>query len=126
MQKLLSYAKSHIYEIHALMVATFVVVAMSFIKVPIKRKIVEAVDRKISERPELADKRKRMIKHGNMWLIVLTMLLSICTFALVAMLSPIIKFSIPTAVMSGVFALCEYAFLEQITFTIREEGEGRE
>lgn len=121
---LLSYAKSHIYELHALMAATLVVVLMSFIKEPIKRKIVQSVDRKLKEKPELADKRKRMIKRRNMWLILLTMLLSFVAFALMAMVSPLIEFSFPTAVMSGVFALCEYAFWDQITFTIREEGEG--
>lgn len=124
MRKILSYAKSHIYELHALMAATLVVVLMSFIKEPIKRKIVQSVDRKLKEKPELADKRKRMIKRRNMWLILLTMLLSFVAFALMAMVSPLIEFSFPTAVMSGVFALCEYAFWDQITFTIREEGEG--
>ena len=124
MRKILSYAKSHIYELHALMAATLVVVLMSFIKEPIKRKIVQSVDRKLKEKPELADKRKRMIKRRNMWLILLTMLLSFVAFALMAMVSPLIEFSFQTAVMSGVFALCEYAFWDQITFTIREEGEG--
>ncbi len=123
MHKILSYAKSHIYEIHALMVATFVVVLMSFIKVPIKRKIVQSVDRTIAGRPELIEKRRRMIKRRNMWLIVFTMLLSFGAFSLVALISPIIQFSFPTAVMSGVFALCEYAFWDQITFDVRGEGE---
>ena len=58
-----------------------------------------------------------------MLLIVLTMILSFFVFALVALVSPLIEFSFPTAVMSGVFALCEYAFWDQITFTIRKEGE---
>ncbi|MBQ8798853.1 MAG: hypothetical protein IJZ55_04735 [Lachnospiraceae bacterium] len=123
MHKILSYAKSHIYELHALLVATFVVVLMSLIKGPIKRKLVQSVDRKIAKRPKLAGKRKKLIRRKNMHLIYLTMLLSIGVFALVAKLSPLIDFSFPTAVMSGVFALCEYAFFDQITFDIREEGE---
>jgi len=123
MRKLLSYAKSHIYELHALLVATFVVVLMGFIKEPIKRKIVQSVDKKIQSKPELTQKRKRMVKRRNMLLIVLTMILSFFVFALVALVSPLIEFSFPTAVMSGVFALCEYAFWDQITFTIRKEGE---
>ena len=97
---------------------------MSFIKEPIKRKIVQSVDKKIQGKPELTNKRKLMIKRSNMLLIVLTMILSFVTFALMAMVSPLIEFSFPTAVMSGVFALCEYAFWDQITFTVREEGEG--
>ena len=124
MRKLLSYAKSHIYELHALFVATFVVVLMSLIKEPMKKKIAQSVDKKIQFKPELAQKRKLMVKRRNMLLIVLTMLLSFITFALVALVSPLIEFSFPTAVMSGVFALCEYAFWDQITFDIRKEGEG--
>ena len=124
MRKLLSYAKSHIYEIHALFVATFVMVLMSLIKEPIKRKIEQSVDKKIQSQPELAQKRRIMVKRRNMLLIVLTMLLSFVVFFLMAVVSPLIEFSFPTAVMSGVFALCEYAFWDQITFDIREEGEG--
>lgn len=124
MRKILSYAKSHIYEIHALLVATFVVMLMSFIKELIKRKIVQSVDKKIQYKPELTHKRRIMVKRRNMILIALTMVLSVVVFALVALVSPLIAFSFPTAVMSGVFALCEYAFWDQITFTIREEGEG--
>lgn len=124
MRKILSYAKSHIYEMHALLVATFVVVLMSLIKEPIKKKLVQSVDRKLESRPELVSKRKVLIHRKNMLLILLTVLLSFITFALVALVSPLIEFSFPTAVMSGVFALCEYAFWDQITFTIREEGEG--
>jgi len=123
MRKILSYVKSHLYEIHALLTATFVVVLMSFIKEPIKRKIVQSVDKKIQAKPELAQKRRLMVKRRNMLLIVLTMFLSFVAFTLVALVSPLIEFSFPTAVMSGVFALCEYAFWDQITFTIRKEGE---
>ena len=123
MRRLLSYAKSHLYEIHALFVATFVVVLMSLIKEPIKRKIVQSVDKKIQAKPELASKRRIMVKRGNMLLILLTMLLSFVAFTVVALVSPIIRFSFPTAVMSGVFALCEYAFWDQITFDICNEGE---
>lgn len=123
MRKILSYAQSHIYELHALLVATFVVVLMSFIKEPVKRKIVQSVDRRLAQRPKYVDKRKKMIRRRNMLLIVMTMLLSFVVFCLVAAVSPIIRFSFPTAVMSGIFALCEYAFWKQITFDICEEGE---
>lgn len=123
MQKLLSYAKSHIYEIHALLVATAVVVLMYLVKGPIKRAIVQSIDRKLEQKSELADERDIMIKRRNMLLILLTMLLSFGLFALVALISPLIKFSLSSAIMSGVFALCEYAFIDQITYGIHEEGE---
>ena len=123
MRKLLSYAKSHIYEIHALLVATAVVVLMYLIKGPIKRVIVQSVDRKLEKKPQLADEREMMIRRRNMLLILLTLLLSFGLFVLVALISPLVEFSLSTAIMSGVFALCEYAFWDQITFGIREEGE---
>lgn len=123
MRKILSYAKSHMYEIHALLVATAVVVLMYLIKGPIKKTIVKLVDRKLEMRPDLADERDVLIRRRNMLLILLTMLLSFGLFALVALVSPLVEFSLSTAVMSGVFALCEYAFFDQITFGVKEKGE---
>lgn len=123
MRKLFSYAKSHIYEIHALLVATAVVVLMYLIKGPIKRAIVQSVDRKLELRPGLVDERNVMIRRRNMLLIILTMLFSFGLFAVLALISPLIKFSLSSAIMSGVFALCEYAFIDQITYGIHEEGE---
>lgn len=120
MRKILSYAKSHIYEIHAIIAATIVVVLMSFIKTPIKKLIVKAIDRKLEKQPEHSDRREIIIRRCNMLLIVLTMCLSVLVFALLAVLSPLIEFSFLSAVMSGVFALCEYAFWDQITFDIPE------
>lgn len=120
MRKILSYAKSHIYELHAIIAATIVVVLMSLIKGPIKKQIVKAVDRRLETRPEYSDRRELIIKRCNMLLIVLTMCLSVIVFGVLAVLSPLIEFSFPSAVMSGVFALCEYAFLDQITFDIPE------
>jgi len=122
-RKILSYAKSHIYELHALFVATAVVVLMYLIKGPIKRVIVESVDRKLELNPELADERDILIRRRNMVLILLTLIFSFVLFVLVALISPLIKFSLSSAIMSGVFALCEYAFIDQITFGIHEEGE---
>jgi len=123
MRKLLSYAKSHIYEIHAIIAATIVVVLMFFVKGPIKRKVVLIVDKKIEEQPGLLERRDIMIRRGNMVLIVLVLCLSVLIFALLAVCSPFIAFSLPSAVLSGVFALCEYAFLDQITFDSPEETE---
>lgn len=123
MRKIFSYAKSHIYELHAILVATVVVVLMFIIKEPIKRWVAKRVDKKIVGRPELAEKRRLLIRRGNMLLIVLTMVLSVLIFTGAALVSPFIEFSIWSAVLSGIFALCEYAFLDQITFDIKEEEE---
>lgn len=116
MRKFLSYAKSHIYEIHALIAATMVVILMAIIKGPIKRGIARAVDKKLLQKPELQMQRKRIIKQCNTLLIVLAMCLAIVIFGVLAYVSPLIRFSFPSAIMSGVFALCEYAVWEQITY----------
>lgn len=123
MRKILSYTKSHIYEIHALIVATIVVVVMYLIKKPIKRKIVQSVERKLELKPGISDDRDILIRRRNMVLILLVLILSFGLFTLVALVSPLIEFSLPSAVMSGVFALCEYAFWDQITFDIRKDEE---
>lgn len=123
MRKILSYAKSHIYELHAILVATVAVVLMFFIKKPLKKWIAKQVDNRIVRNPELSENRRILIRRGNLLVIVLTMLLSFGLFWVASMISPLIEFSFPTAVLSGVFALCEYAFLDQITFDIRDEDE---
>lgn len=123
MRKILRYANSHRYEIHAILVATVVVVLMLLIKKPIKKWIANQVDNRIARKPGLFEKRYLLNRRGNMLLIVLTMLLSFGLFWVASVVSPLIEFSISTAIMTGVFALCEYAFLDQITFDIRDEDE---
>lgn len=46
MRLLLSYCKSHIYELHALLAATITLVDMHFVKKPVKEKIAETVEEK--------------------------------------------------------------------------------
>ena len=123
MHRIFSYAKSHVYELHAIFVATVAVVLMFLIKKPIKNWIARQVDNRIVHKPELSENRRILIRRGNMLLIILTMLLSFGLFWVASIVSPLIEFSFSTAVMSGVFALCEYAFLDQITFDIRDEDE---
>ena len=48
---LLSYCKSHIYELHALLAATITLVAMHFVKKPVKEKIAETVEEKRNREP---------------------------------------------------------------------------
>lgn len=119
MRKILSYLKSHIYELHAGAVATVVVLIMLLVKPPIKRKIVHIVELWLEQHPEQIERKTCIVKRCNIILIILTMFLAIGGFAVLAALSPFVEFSFPTAIMSGVFALCEYAFLEQITFDNR-------
>ncbi len=121
MRKILSYINSHRYDIHAVFAGFLAVLLMYLIKQPIKDKIRDHVDAKIAANPGLADKRRTYIKHYNMILILLTLIIAFCMFFLVSLASPIIEFSFSSAIMSGVFALCEYAVIDQLGI-VRDEG----
>lgn len=112
----LSYAKSHIYELHAAIVAVVTIFTMYQIKAPIKRRVVEKVDSMLLKSPEKEKKRRIYIQRGNGVLIFLAMVLAFLFFSIVALISPLIHFSVETGIMSGVFALAGYAFWDQITY----------
>lgn len=122
MRKILSYINSHRYDIHAVFAGFLTVLLMYLIKDSIKRKIRNHVDAKIEANPELADKRRTYIRHYNMILILLAVLIAFCMFFLVSLASPFIEFSFSSAIMSGVFALCEYAVIDQLAI-IHDKGE---
>ena len=52
MRLFFSYAKSHIYELHAVIVAVVTIVALYQVKTPIKRIVAEKVDVKHEKMPE--------------------------------------------------------------------------
>ena len=124
MRLLLSYCKSHIYELHALLAATITLVAMHFVKKPVKEKIAETVEEKRNREPE--EKRNREPEKKRDWagyrrrcnllVLVLALLMAFLVFILLSLLSPLITFSLPTMLLSGVFALAEYAVWDQITY----------
>lgn len=119
MRIFLSYAKSHIYDIHAALVAVITIFAMYYIKKPIKQRNEKRVDEKIAANAQLESKRWLYLKRANFILLPLTMALAFLLFVLVSGLSPLIHFSAESAVMSGVFALAGYAFWDQFTYGMR-------
>lgn len=121
MRKIFSYAKSHIYDIHAVLVGTMVLVLMNFIKKPVKSRVEQFVDAKIQKNPELGEKRKIYLKRYNAIIILLTMFLAFVVFAMLSFLSPMIEFSFQAGIMSGVYALCEYAVIDQFTCRYGED-----
>ena len=123
MRRILSYINSHRYDIHAVFAGFLAVLLMYLIKQPIKNKIRNYVDAKIEANPKLADKRRTYIKHYNMILILLTVIIAFCMFFLVSLVSPIIDFSFSSAIMSGVFALCEYAVIDQLGIVHDKGGD---
>lgn len=120
MRRLFSYINSHIYDIHAMAAAVIAIGIMYLMKKPMKAYLERCVDRMLLRYPEKKEKRELYRKRYNMVLILLTMVVSALVFAAVSVVSPMIRFSLKTAIMSGVFALCGYAFIDQITFDIRE------
>ena len=121
MRRLFSYIKSHIYDIHAILAATFAVFLLYLIKKPIKKYLESCLDKWLQKYPEKKEKRELYRKRYNMILIVLAIVMSFVLFGILSVLSPMIHFSVQSALMSGVFALCEYAFIDQITFRMPEE-----
>lgn len=121
MRKILSYAKSHIYDIHAVVAGTLVLVLMYYIKKPVKAWVEQYVNEKIRQNPELEKKRKLFLKRYNMVIILLTMVLAFLVFTILSFVSPMIEFSFQTGIMSGVYALCEYAILDQFTCRYEED-----
>lgn len=114
MHTILSYCKSHIYDLHAILVGTITFLAMFWIKRPIKKMIRKRVIRKQGTGDEDDIRLKQMIYRKNSVLILLVMILAFLLFDFAAIISPFITFSIPSAFMSGAVALAEYAFFEQL------------
>lgn len=118
MRKVLSYGKSHIYDIHAFIVAVITIMLMNLIKRYLKPKIKMYVEKRAEVERKWYERKEQYLKRCNMVLIVLAMVLAFVLFGVLAFVSPMILFSVESAVMSGVFALTGYAFLEQMTYDI--------
>lgn len=114
MRLLLSYCKSHIYELHSLLVATITFLLMFAIKGPIKEYLAGIVEHKALTNAKWKENMALYKKRCNLVLVVLTTLLSYALFIIVAVISPLIDFSVQSAIMSGVYALTEYAVVNQL------------
>lgn len=121
MRKILSYAKSHIYDIHAVIAATITLVLMYFIKRPIKHRIASYVNKRAETDLKWQENKAIYIRRCNIVLILLTMVIAYVMFWVLSLISPLIEFSAQSACMSGVFALVEYACIDQMSFVKWEE-----
>lgn len=120
MRIFLSYIMSHMYDIHAIVAGAMVVAAMMYIKVPVKKKIKALVDVTVQRKPEQEQNRATLEKRGNASLIVCVFPLAVAAFWILSVLSPFIIFSWQSSAMAGVFALCIYAFIEQVSEPVEE------
>ena len=115
-QKLLSYVGSHIYDIHAFIASLFVLAILFMMKKKLNDVIMKKIDKYISKKPNLSDKKEIYVRRSGMIYMACIFPLSIIVFGLVDLVSPLVEFSIPAAVMSTVYVLFEYAILRQIAY----------
>lgn len=110
----LSYCKSHIYDLHALLAATIAMILMVFIKKPVKRKIDEHVERKSAADPEYAAYRREHRKNWNFVIMLITGAVSLAVYFVIETVSPMLeKRSIQSALICIAFAFTEYAVIDQ-------------
>ncbi len=121
MRLFLSYCKSHIYDLHSILAATITFLLMFLIKKPIKKRIADKVEQKALADEQYSQKKDSYIKLWNGVLVLITMVLAFIIFELLAVFSPMIHSSYPSALMSGAIALTEYAVWEQLC--IHKKGE---
>lgn len=114
MRLFLSYCKSHIYDIHAVLAGTLALILVLLIKKPIKERIAGMVAKRAESDERYRENPGKFRKRYNGILILIDMVFSFLFFVLLSVFSPFIQFSFPTAIMSGVISLAEYAFLEQL------------
>lgn len=114
---ILSYCKSHIYELHALLSATIAFLLMFPVKKMIKKAIGAYVEKKALENSQWKRNRRLIQKRLNISVLVAAVLLSMSLFFIVSLISPLIEFSWFTALLSGAFSLTEYAVFDQLCGT---------
>lgn len=112
---ILSYCKSHIYELHALLAAAITFMVMQFIKSPIKVKITDWVSKKIEIDEKWMDNKKKYTKRAKSIIMIIAIAMSYFVFALISTLSPVIHYSKITAFLTAVFSIDIYAVYELIT-----------
>lgn len=112
--KFLSYSKSHIYELHALLAAMVAFLIMLVVKKPIKKWIDSYVDKKAQSNSKWNDNKALYRKRLNLILIICTIIVSMLVYNLLTHISPLIQFSSVTTFLSAVFALDIYAVYDQL------------
>ena len=114
MHLILSYCKSHIYDLHALLAATITFFLMFGLKIPIKNRIEAWIKKKIEVNIAWEHKYQQYKKKAHILIILLVIILAGAIFGIISYISPLIHFSWHMMGMSGVFALAEYAIYDQL------------
>lgn len=114
MHYILSLCKSHIYELHALLAGTITFLSMFLIKKPLKFDVEKYTCPDPEENKRIKKNRELRAKRLNSLLVFETMMVGIILYCFLDFVSPLIQFSLKTAILTGVVALVEYALYEQL------------
>ena len=123
MHLFLSYCKSHIYELHALLSATITFFLMFEIKKPIKEWTHKYVAEKAQKDKKWREKRQLYYKRCNMLVLIAAILIAAIVFIFFSLVSPFIYFSWHMTWLSGAFALTEYAIYDQVIGKEKQDYE---
>ena len=102
----LSYCKSHIYDLHSLLVGTIIFFLVFVWKGTIEKTIENWIGKHYSDSSEKKTASKRM--WGLIYLVVIA--LAFLIYAAVACISPFVHNSVPASVISATFAITEMEF----------------
>ena len=104
----LSYCKSHIYDLHSLLVGTIIFFLIYVWKGSIDKMIGNWVNKRYVDRPEEKQKAITTRVWGLIYLVVIA--LAFLIYAAVAYMSPLVHNSVPASVISATFAITEMEF----------------
>lgn len=114
MRKILSYCKSHIYDIHSVLVGIILLLIFFLIREKVKKLISQQIDDRIKKNPQLISRRSAMLRVWYLRFLVVLLISAILGFAVLAQISPFVEFSLQSGLMGCVYTLCGIAFLKQI------------
>ena len=114
----LSYCKSHIYDIHSLLVGSIIFFLIYVWKGSIDKVIEGWVKKHYADRAEDKQKAASNRHWGLIYLVVIA--LAFLIYAAVACISPLVHNSVPASVISASFAITEMEFYK--TF-IKKKGD---
>ncbi|MBP5472700.1 MAG: hypothetical protein J6Y12_08505 [Lachnospiraceae bacterium] len=114
----LSYCKSHIYDIHSLLVGTIIFFLIYVWKGSIDKMIEGWVNKRYSDRTE--DRQRAVTRRAWGLIYILVILLAFLLFTAASVISPLVHNSVPASIVSASFAITEMEFYK--TF-IKKKGD---
>ena len=108
MHMILSYCKSHIYDLHSLLVGTIIFFLVYAWKENIETKFRNWINKRYSDRSEEGKNAIMKRLWGLIYLLVIP--IAFLIYCAVASISPFVDNSVPASVISATFAITEMEF----------------